>query len=289
MTRPVDRRQALSILGSGLLLACGSESSTGDSPGGQGGASGSGAGGSSGGSGGTSSGGSGSGGTAGSTGGSAGSASGGAGGSVSGSGSIDDPLSPDDFGASCALTPTAGAGPYYFDPMQVRVDVTEGKPGAPMQLGFRVLDENCEPIDGAMVDIWQCDAQGYYAGFPFADPDQGVPPNPVPDTSETFLRGIQATDADGIATFRTIYPGFYRIRTVHIHVKVHLANNELLTTQVYFDDVFSDTIYTQTPYQGRAPRSVLNGGDGGYSKEAELELKQLSDGVRATLAIVVTR
>jgi MoxR-like ATPase len=55
-----------------------------------------------------------------------------------------------------------------------------------------------------------------------------------------FLRGVQRTDAKGVAVFRTIYPGWYPGRTVHIHTMVHLGGNVVHTGQLYFADAVTD-------------------------------------------------
>ena len=111
---------------------------------------------------------------------------------------------------SCVLSPEQTQGPYYLPGDKLRRNVTEGKPGVPLTLKLSVLDvSTCKPIKGAAVDIWHCDAGGVYSGV-------GRP-------SKTFLRGIQKTDAKGVATFKTVYPGWYQGRTVHIHVRVHSA------------------------------------------------------------------
>ena len=52
----------------------------------------------------------------------------------------------------------------------------------------------------------------------------------------TFLRGIQRTDAKGLATFVTVFPGWYQGRTTHIHVKVHLGGTVIHTGQLYFPE-----------------------------------------------------
>jgi protocatechuate 3,4-dioxygenase beta subunit len=124
---------------------------------------------------------------------------------------------------SCVLAPEQTEGPYYIDGEKLRRNITEGKSGVSLTLRALVVDAStCRPIRGAALDIWHCDAAGAYSGF-----GAGA-------TSRTFLRGIQKTDAKGFATFKTIYPGWYPGRTVHIHVKVHLGGNVVHTGQLYF-------------------------------------------------------
>lgn len=113
----------------------------------------------------------------------------------------------------CVLTPEQEEGPFYIDLAQVRRDIVEDRPGVPLALAVTVVDANtCEPIRDAAVDIWHCDALGVYSGV---SSETGA--------NETYLRGIQLTDANGRADFATIYPGQYPGRTTHIHLKVHIG------------------------------------------------------------------
>jgi protocatechuate 3,4-dioxygenase beta subunit len=111
----------------------------------------------------------------------------------------------------CVLTPAQEEGPFYIDLAQVRRDIVEDRPGVPLALAVAVVDAStCEPIRDAAVDVWHCDALGVYSGV---SPEGGA--------SETWLRGVQLTDNNGLAEFATIYPGQYPGRTTHIHLKVH--------------------------------------------------------------------
>src|SRR5437867_3722675 len=152
---------------------------------------------------------------------------------------------------SCVLTPEQTEGPYFLPGDKLRRNVTEGKPGVPLTLRLKVVDvSTCKPIKGAAVDIWHCDAGGVYSGTQV----QGT-------QSLRFLRGIQKTDAKGVATFQTIYPGWYQGRTVHIHVKVSLGGNVVHTGQLYFPDTLTDKVYRKAPYNARPGRSTRNSND----------------------------
>ncbi len=112
---------------------------------------------------------------------------------------------------------------------------------------------SCEPIENAVVDIWHCDAGGLYSGFESAStggggggpPGGGGGPGGGPTDEETYLRGAQATNEDGIVQFRTVYPGWYRGRTVHIHAKVHIDRQTVLTSQLFFADDFTERVYAR--------------------------------------------
>jgi protocatechuate 3,4-dioxygenase beta subunit len=90
-----------------------------------------------------------------------------------------------------------------------------------------------------------------------------------PVNSMVFLRGGQMTDDLGQVSFQTIYPGWYRGRTVHIHFKIRTtpqaASGYTLTSQLYFDDSLSDRIYEQPPYSQKTGRDTRNSDDGIYA------------------------
>jgi len=151
---------------------------------------------------------------------------------------------------SCVLTPEMTQGPYYIAGEKVRRNITDGHLGSPLMLRLTVVDAaTCKPIKGAAVDIWHADAAGNYSGF---GAGRG---------SRTFMRGIQRTNANGVATFRTVYPGWYQGRTVHIHVKVHVKGRVVHTGQLFFSDALTDRVYRNAPYNKRPNRTTRNAND----------------------------
>jgi len=149
---------------------------------------------------------------------------------------------------SCVLAPEMTEGPYYVGDERVRRDITEGKAGVPLTLRLRVLDvSTCKPIKGAAVDIWHCDALGVYSG--------------VQGNSANFLRGVQRTDANGVATFRTVYPGWYRGRAVHIHVKVHVGGSVVHTGQFFFPANVTNVVAKRAPYSRHGTPDTPNASD----------------------------
>jgi protocatechuate 3,4-dioxygenase beta subunit len=145
----------------------------------------------------------------------------------------------------CVLTPELTEGPYYIAGEKLRRDIREGHPGMLLTLRLTVLNAStCKPIKGAAVDIWHADAAGNYSGFG-AD-----------TSSRTFLRGIQKTDRNGLATFTTIYPGWYPGRAVHIHVKVHAGGRVVHTGQLFFPDALTREVYKAAPYAARGNPST---------------------------------
>ena len=154
----------------------------------------------------------------------------------------------------CVLMPELTAGPYYLDLDLVRSDIAEGRPGLPLDLRVRVVDaEACEPIERAAVDVWHCDARGAYSGVEGAE-------------GETFCRGVQLTDAAGVAEFRTVFPGWYTGRAVHIHVKVQVDGDQTHTGQLFFDPEVTSAVYALEPYAERGEPDVANSSDGIYAE-----------------------
>ena len=168
----------------------------------------------------------------------------------------------------CILTPELTEGPYYIAGEKVRRDITEGRPGVPLALRTSVVSAStCKPIRGAAVDIWHCDAGGLYSGYTSGaggGPGGGGGGHQSPTDTQTFMRGIQRTDADGLAQFKTIYPGWYTGRAVHIHVKVHVRGTVVHTGQLFFPDALTDAVYTRSPYASRGTRDKRNADDSIY-------------------------
>jgi protocatechuate 3,4-dioxygenase beta subunit len=150
----------------------------------------------------------------------------------------------------CVLTPELTEGPYFIAGEQIRRNITDGRPGAALRLRLSVVDAStCRPLTGAAVDVWHADAGGVYSGF-----GQGA-------GNRTFMRGVQKTDAAGVAIFDTVYPGWYHGRAVHIHAKVHVGGNVVHTGQLFFQDTITDSVYRQLPYSKRPNRDTRNAND----------------------------
>jgi protocatechuate 3,4-dioxygenase beta subunit len=208
---------------------------------------------------------------------------------------------------TCVLTSEVTEGPYYVADELIRKDITEGKPGVPLQLQIAVMDTNaCAPLANAAVDVWHCDARGYYSGISGENPGDGSPTTDE-NLTTTFLRGIQLTDADGAAEFATIYPGWYLGRTIHIHMKVHVDGTAgktyedghvSHTGQLFFDDAITDQVLQTESYAGRSDeRRTLNDADNvldGHADEPGFFLTltplvegSFADGFRGTITIGV--
>ncbi|HUK97342.1 MAG TPA: intradiol ring-cleavage dioxygenase [Gaiellaceae bacterium] len=182
---------------------------------------------------------------------------------------------------SCVLTPELTEGPYYIAGEKVRRNITDGHPGTPLALRLSVVDAStCKPVKGAAVDIWHADAAGVYSGF-----GAGT-------ASRTFMRGIQPTNAQGLASFISVYPGWYTGRAVHIHVKVHVGGNVVHTGQLFFSDAITDTVYKRPPYSSRPNRDTRNAQDSIFvngGKRSMLALKQSESGWIGSITMGVHR
>lgn len=156
-------------------------------------------------------------------------------------------------------------GPYRRGTQPLRRDLVEGCEGVPLRLGLRVVRSDGSALTDGEVEVWHCDALGRYSGYP--PPDDDVPPvgeataprtQYLPD--QTFLRGRQPTDRDGVVEFSTIYPGWYPGRTVHVHVMAHAAGRNY-TSQLYFPEAITDAVFTRAPYRDRPDRDTMNATD----------------------------
>jgi protocatechuate 3,4-dioxygenase beta subunit len=183
---------------------------------------------------------------------------------------------------ACVLAPEMTEGPYYLPGEKVRRDIGEGLAGAPLGLRLTVLDAStCRPIKGAAVDVWHASAAGKYSGEQAND-----------TVGSTFLRGIQRTDSRGLALFKTVYPGWYPGRAVHIHVKVHAGGNVVHTGQLFFRDAFSDAVYRRSPYNRRGARDVRNTDDSIYrdgGSRSLLSMRSAGTGYVGSISMGVRR
>lgn len=175
---------------------------------------------------------------------------------------------PDPFAAgvgdACILTCQATIGPCHTQSPERR-DLSDGWDGLPMRVALRVVDDACQPVEGAIVELWHPNRAGGYSGRAAAmcTRDQA-------DTQRDFFRGHQRTDADGRVDFDTCYPGWYRGRAVHVHLRVLTggydpddSNTGLVTTQLLFPDALNQQIFSgQTGYReaGQPDTSLASDG-----------------------------
>ncbi|KAK0199725.1 dioxygenase [Desarmillaria ectypa] len=196
---------------------------------------------------------------------------------------------------TCILTPEATTGPYIWEVSQtLRQDMTEDQPGIPLIMDIGVIDINtCEPMQNVLIDLWHCNATGSYSSFtklspntPFEELLEELNYTIVDDNFDlhtddtTFLRGMWPTDANGVMEMKTIVPGFYVERTVHIHVQVHqdwvLQSNGTVKTdttantgQIFLSDDLTEYLMSTEPYVSHTEiERTINAEDAIYAAEA---------------------
>lgn len=176
----------------------------------------------------------------------------------------------------CVLVRETTEGPYHLDGVMTRRNITEGKKGVPVITKLSVVDAStCKPIQGADVEIWHADASGEYSGF---DGSNGG------ETDTRYLRGHQLTNASGVATFNTIFPGWYPGRSPHVHVKVHVGGQEVHTGQYFFTTALARRVYSSAYYRSRGQGWQRNASDSIYqdagAKQAILRTRKRGGGKR---------
>lgn len=195
---------------------------------------------------------------------------------------------------ACVVTPELTEGPYFVDELlnrsDIRSDPTSGsvREGVPLQLVLRVSQVSsagCTALQGAMVDVWHCDALSLYSDV--SGPGLNT-------TGQKFLRGYQVTDENGTVQFTTIYPGWYQGRAVHIHFKVRSASGSdqqyEFTSQFFFDDALTDQVHGQQPYASKGQRTLRNEGDNIYQDsggQLTLDVTPAAEGYTTTFDIGV--
>ena len=155
-------------------------------------------------------------------------------------------------------------GPFYSDGGDFRCDLREGQHGQKLDLTLTVVNaDDGEPLAGIDVDLWQCNATGHYSGYD-VNPD-ALPTNisngQKAINDETFLRGRLTANAAGQVTFKTIYPGWYALRTPHIHVKIFEGENCNTTTQLYLPEDLNQELYNTSDYARNVAQDTYNNTD----------------------------
>lgn len=194
----------------------------------------------------------------------------------------------------CIARPRQTEGPYFTDVKLDRTDIRSdpdskvNSAGARLDLTLevsRISSGQCAPLSGAIVDVWQCDGLGVYS-------DVRDTAGRFDTRGQKFLRGHQVTDAKGQAHFVTIYPGWYEGRTVHIHFKIRTTEGGRsydFTSQLYFDDAFTDRVMKLDPYAAKGDRSTRNAQDGIFRRsggeQLMLDVQPNGSGFTSTFAI----
>lgn len=189
----------------------------------------------------------------------------------------DDTVSANASGSSgCVRTPDQEAEASYRDLELDRIDITDGQPGSLLELNFTVLDAgNCLPLGSAEVELWHTNADGVYS-----------------EGDETFLRGSQSSNGNGTVQFTTIYPGWIPGRTTHLNLRVTFLDEIRLTTQLYFPDDITTSVYTtHEAYIDRGGKDTTNDTDpqGGNLAFLRMETIAANTGHFSTHTIGINR
>jgi protocatechuate 3,4-dioxygenase beta subunit len=199
--------------------------------------------------------------------------------------------------SSCTLIPEETSGPYPGDGSNtsngsianaltlsgiVRSDIRSSIAGASgvasgvlltVQIELVNTNGSCADLSGYAIYLWHCTADGKYSMY-----SSGI-------TGENYLRGVQATDSNGVASFTTIFPGCYSGRMPHMHFEVYRSTstalsytNKLRTSQIAFPTDICSTVYSSASGYSA---SVANLAAISFSTD-----NVFSDGVTAQLAAV---
>lgn len=182
--------------------------------------------------------------------------------------------------SSCVVTNTETLGPYptHTPTNFITQNIVSDRQGTPTTLKIYVRNVNngCAVIKDAVVDVWHCDANGDYSEYGNA-------------ASAHFLRGRQNTDANGMAAWKTIFPGWYSGRAPHIHVQIfNTAGKSLLETQIAFPKAECDKIYSQGAYKNRGLQNTTNERDGIFSDGVGTEMATITGNVTDGIEMVHT-
>jgi len=182
--------------------------------------------------------------------------------------------------ADCRPWVEQDEGPYHLDDQAFRADLADDRVGVPLRLDVTLRTDDGSPRAGATVDVWHCDALGRYSGF-----------GETAGHGESFLRGRQVTDRDGRCEFRTIYPGWYGGRTVHIHVIAEIDGRRV-TSQLFFPESLNDEVLSRPPYAERPGRDTTNTTDeifAHHGQDSVLAVTPEGDGFRAAICLQLGR
>ncbi|KAL2839103.1 Intradiol ring-cleavage dioxygenase [Aspergillus pseudoustus] len=170
----------------------------------------------------------------------------------------------------CILSPEGEIGPFWVKGELVRSNIRDNEPGVPVILDGQFIDiETCEPIPDLYWDVWNCNATGVYSGVQDSSNGNG---DDASNLDNLALRGIQKTDREGVAQFKSIFPGHYSGRATHIHVVAHvgattLPNNTITgghvahIGQLFFDQDLITEVEATYPYSTSDVEITLNADD----------------------------
>jgi protocatechuate 3,4-dioxygenase beta subunit len=198
--------------------------------------------------------------------------------------------------SSCSTTDSETEGPFPTKSPSslVKVDIRSDRTGVAFTINITILNKNnsCAALEGALVDIWHCDKDGYYSEY------GGTSMQTVDYTSVHFLRGRQVTDSNGLVSFTSIFPGWYQSRATHVHVHVYnSAGTSLLVTQIGFPEGSGSAVSlvnasTANGYTKGMSGYTYNASDSVFTDSIDNEIAvvegSVADGYTLTHSIVVS-
>ncbi len=175
---------------------------------------------------------------------------------------------------ACTLIPSETEGPFPLDLTEnatfFRKAVNETKTGVVLNVKLRIIgSNNCLPMKNVRVNIWHCDKDGVYSGYSNSM-NAGI-------IGSTYCRGYQFTDNDGVASFTTIFPGWYSGRVCHIHFKVTVSTSYAAVSQLTFPVAEKNALYRANSAlytKGADPQSITT--DNIFSDGYTLQLATLT-------------
>jgi len=187
---------------------------------------------------------------------------------------------------TCTVMPTETEGPFPIKNPSgyVRSNIVEDRTGVPFTINLTIKNTNnsCAAVSGAIIDIWHCDRQGNYSEY------GGTSMQSTDYTGSTyhFLRGRQVSDANGLVSFTSIFPGWYSGRAPHIHVHIYNASGvSKLITQIAFPKDVCDTVYTTSSYySSKGVADTLNANDNVFGSPSTDLAQELADSVTGTVS-----
>lgn len=161
--------------------------------------------------------------------------------------------------------------------------------GIPLTINLHIVnvDTACKPLEGYVIYLWHCDREGHYSMY-------GA------KRSETYLRGVQTSNADGLVTFQSIFPGCYSDRITHINFEIypHIngafdGDNAIFASQFTFQQSVLNNVYSTAGYEksrahlskisiesdkifkdgAQLQTAFVHGDNSGYEAELEVALK----------------
>jgi protocatechuate 3,4-dioxygenase beta subunit len=173
---------------------------------------------------------------------------------------------PDSPAMVCQPTATQIAGPFPQAGFERSKLDLYGHVGVPLAIRGRVLDRGCQPIPNAKILLWHAtpsrpgvrprtmtEDRSYVSSIYDHEIEAGLatPDGRIAPTGEQMYYGWVRSDAQGNYGFETLRPGWYlngaKYRSSHLHMRVWVADELLLTTQVYFAD---DDFNRKDPFFG---------------------------------------